>query len=78
MFKETSLAYFFDIAGLVAGFLIGYQLNVFRLSPWAFALYPTLISTRVISGLLSGRLSTGLHLALFTHVFLETPKASIN
>jgi len=62
MFKETSLAYFFDIAGLVAGFLIAYQLNVFRLSPWAFALYPTLISTRVISGLLSGRLSTGLHL----------------
>jgi mgtE-like transporter len=62
MFKETSLAYFFDIAGLAAGFLIAYQLNVFRLSPWALALYPTLISTRVISGLLSGRLSTGLHL----------------
>jgi mgtE-like transporter len=62
MFKETSLAYFFDIAGLLAGFLIAYQLNVFRLSPWALALYPTLISTRVISGLLSGRLSTGLHL----------------
>lgn len=62
MFKETSLAYFFDIGGLAAGFLIAYQLNVFRLSPWALALYPTLISTRVISGLLSGRLSTGLHL----------------
>ncbi len=62
MFKETSLAYFFDIAGLAAGFLIAYQLNVFRHFPWALALYPTLISTRVISGLLSGRLSTGLHL----------------
>ena len=62
MFKETALAYFFDIFGLAAGFLIAYQLNVFRLSPWALALYPTLISTRVISGLLSGRLSTGLHL----------------
>ena len=62
MFKETSLVYFFDIAGLAAGFLIAYELNVFRLSPWALALYPTLISTRVISGLLSGRLSTGLHL----------------
>jgi mgtE-like transporter len=47
---------------LLAGFLIAYQLNVFRLSPWALALYPTLISTRVISGLLTGRLSTGLHL----------------
>jgi mgtE-like transporter len=62
MFKETSLAYFFDIAGLLAGFLIAYQLDVFRHTPWALALYPTLISTRVISGLLSGRLSTGLHL----------------
>ena len=62
MFKETSLVYFFDIAGLVAGFLIAYQLNIFRHFPWALALYPTLISTRVISGLLSGRLSTGLHL----------------
>ena len=62
MFKEASLAYFFDIAGLAAGFLIAYQLNVFRLSPWALALFPTLISTRVINGLLSGRLSTGLHL----------------
>jgi mgtE-like transporter len=62
MFKETSITYVFDIFGLLAGFLIAYQLNVFRLSPWALALYPTLISTRVISGLLSGRLSTALHL----------------
>lgn len=62
MFKETALAYSFDIAGLLAGFLIAYQLNVFRLSPWALALYPALISIRVINGLLSGRLSTALHL----------------
>ena len=62
MFKETLLAYSFDIAGLIAGFLIAYQLNVFRLAPWAFALYPALISIRIINGLLSGRLSTALHL----------------
>ena len=62
MFKETLLAYSFDIAGLVAGFLIAYQLNVFKMSPWALALYPALISTRVINGLLSGRLGTALHL----------------
>jgi mgtE-like transporter len=62
MFKETTLAYLFDIAGLIAGFLISYQLNVFRLSPWALALYPALISIRIINGLLSGRLSTALHL----------------
>jgi mgtE-like transporter len=62
IFKETSIAYFFDIAGLIAGFLVAYQLGIFRLSPWALALYPALISTKVISGLLSGRLSTALHL----------------
>ncbi len=62
LFKETSVAYFFDIAGLIAGFLVAYQLGVFQLSPWALALYPALISTKVISGLLSGRLSTALHL----------------
>jgi mgtE-like transporter len=62
MFKETSIAYFFDIAGLLAGFLIANQLGVFRVSPWALALYPALISTKVISGLLSGHLSTALHL----------------
>lgn len=54
MFKETALAYFFDLFVLIAGLLIAYQLNVFKLSPWALALYPTLISTRVINGLLSG------------------------
>ena len=62
MFRETSVAYFFEIAGLLAGFLVAYQLGVFRLSPWALALYPALISTKVISGLLSGHLSTALHL----------------
>ena len=75
MFKETSLAYTFDIAGLLAGFLIAYQLNVFRLSPWALALYPTLISIRVISGLLSGRLSTGLHLGTIYPRFSENTKS---
>ena len=47
---------------MLAGFLVAFQLNVFRISPWGLALYPTLISTRVINGLLSGQLSTGLHL----------------
>jgi mgtE-like transporter len=62
IFKETSIGYFFDIAGLIAGFLVAYQLGIFTLAPWALALYPALISTKVISGLLSGRLSTALHL----------------
>jgi len=75
LFKETSFAYLFDIAGLLAGFLIAYQLNVFRLSPWALALFPTLITTRVISGLLSGRLSTGLHLGTINPRFIGNTKS---
>jgi cation transporter-like permease len=62
MFKQTTRTYLFDILGLISGFVIAYQLDVFKLSPWTFVLYPTLISTRVIGGLLSGRLSTALHL----------------
>ena len=69
IFKQTTVAYLFDIAGLIAGFLIAYQLHVFKLYPWAFALYPALISTRIINGLLSGRLSTALHLGTINPQF---------
>jgi len=62
MFKQATFAYLFDIAGLIAGFLIANQLHVFNRYQWALALYPTLISTRIINGLLSGRMSTALHL----------------
>ena len=74
MFKQTTAAYLFDIAGLIAGFLIAYQLDVFRLSPWALALYPALISTRIINGLLSGRLSTALHLGTINPYFSGNTK----
>ena len=62
MFKQTTVAFLFDILALIAGFLIAYQLDVIKLSHWALALYPALISIRIINGLLSGRLSTALHL----------------
>jgi mgtE-like transporter len=78
MFKENTLAYSFDIAGLIAGFLIAYQLNVFRLAPWALALYPALISTRVINGLLSSRLSTALHLGTIHPQFSGNTKSFRN
>jgi mgtE-like transporter len=61
--RETLIAYSFDIGGLFAGFMVASQLNVFRLSPWAIAIYPAILSAKgVISGLLSGRLSTALHI----------------
>jgi mgtE-like transporter len=63
MFKETTIACLFDIGSLIAGFMIALELGVFQLSPWAIALYPAVISVKaVITGLLTGRLSTALHL----------------
>jgi mgtE-like transporter len=75
MFRQTAIAYFFDIFGLLAGFLIVYQLDVFTRTPWALALYPTLITIRVISGLLSGRLSTALHLGTIYPRFFGNTKS---
>jgi len=76
MLKETSLAYFFDIGGLFAGFMVASQLGVFRLSPWAIALYPAIVSAKgVIGGLLSGRLSTALHLGTVYPRFFGNTKS---
>lgn len=74
MFKQTIAAYLFDIAGLIAGFLIAYQLHIFKIYPWALALYPAFISTRIINGLLSGRLSTALHLGTINPQFFGNTK----
>jgi mgtE-like transporter len=76
MLKETLLAYFFDIGGLLAGFMVASQLGVFRLSPWAIALYPAVVSAKgVIGGLLSGRLSTALHLGTVYPRFFNNTKS---
>ena len=57
MLKETSMAVFFDVGGLFAGFMVASQLGIFRLSPWAIALYPAIIGAKgVIGGLLMGNL----------------------
>lgn len=61
--KETLFAFSFDVGGLFAGFIIGLQLGIFAKFPWAIAIYPAIVSAKgVISGLLSGRLSTSLHI----------------
>jgi mgtE-like transporter len=76
MFKETSLACLFDIGGLFAGFMIAVQLGVFQLSPWAIALYPAVVSVKgVITGLLTGRLSTALHLGTVYPRFFGNSKS---
>ncbi|MCL5950020.1 MAG: magnesium transporter [Candidatus Bathyarchaeota archaeon] len=75
MFKETALSCLFDIGGLIAGFTIALQLGVFQLSPWAIALYPAVVSVKgVITGLLTGRLSTALHLGTVYPKFFGNTK----
>ncbi|MEX2725036.1 MAG: hypothetical protein Q6367_014180, partial [Candidatus Freyarchaeota archaeon] len=62
-FGEAMLALFFNLGGIIAGFTVAYQLHVFQLSTWALAIYPGILTVRgMISGLLSGRLGTALHL----------------
>jgi mgtE-like transporter len=55
----------FNVGGLLAGFTVASYLGIFHLSggQWAIALFPAVIGAKaVIEGLLSGRLSTALHL----------------
>jgi mgtE-like transporter len=76
LLKETSLAYVFDIGGLLAGFMVASQLGIFLLSPWAIAVYPAIVSAKgVIGGLLSGRLSTALHLGTIHPTFFKNTKS---
>mgnify|MGYP001242941476 CR=1 FL=1 len=61
--KESLIALSFNVGGILAGFIVASQFNVFQLSPWAVAIYPAILTARgVVSGLFSGRLSTALHL----------------
>lgn len=63
MFKETALTFSFGLGGLFAGLMFASQLGIFELAPWVITLYPIVTSAKGVgSGLLSGRLSTGLHL----------------
>jgi len=75
-FKETMLAYTFDLGGLAAGFVVASQLGVFKMTPWAIALYPAIVSAKgVIGGLLSGRLSTALHLGTIHPRFFKNTRS---
>ncbi len=77
--RETFSAFIFDLGGLVAGFLIAYQLNLFEKAPWVIALYPAVLGAKgVMEGLLSGRLSTSLHLGTVHPGFSKNTKSFYN
>jgi mgtE-like transporter len=74
-FKQSLMAYAFNIFGIVAGTTVAYHVRVFELFPWAFAVYPPILSARgVIGGLLCGRLSTALHLGTVQPRFFGNTK----
>ncbi|MGF3521695.1 MAG: magnesium transporter [Candidatus Bathyarchaeia archaeon] len=74
--KETFISYFFNVGGLIAGFLVASQLGLFQKAPWTLALYPTVIGAKgVLEGILSGRLSTALHLGTAHPQFLGNTKS---
>jgi len=76
MFKETSLTFSFGLGGLFAGLMFVSQLGIFELAPWVITLYPIVTSAKGVgSGLLSGRLSTGLHLGTIYPRFFENTKS---
>ncbi len=61
--RQSLMAYVFNIFGIAAGTIVAHYLGVFQSFPWAFIVYPPILSARgVIGGLFCGHLSTGLHL----------------
>jgi len=75
-FKEALIAYSFNFGGLLAGFIVASQLDVFQLYPWAIAVYPAVLSARgMISGLFSGRLGTALHIGTIYPRFFGNTKS---
>ena len=75
-FRETLLAFAFDLGGLAAGFVVASQLGVFQLSSWAIAVYPAVLGVKgVIHGLLSRRIGAALHLGTVYPRFSNNTKS---
>jgi len=72
LLKEALIAFSFNVFGVLAGFTFASYLNVFQLSTWVIALYPSVLTGRgVVNGVLSGRLGTALHLGTIKPQFKE-------
>jgi len=74
--KQSLMAYAFNICGVFAGSVVAFYLGLFSMAPWVIAVYPGIVSARgVIGGLLSGRLSTGLHVGTVRPRFFGNTKS---
>lgn len=64
------------MCGLFAGTIVAFYLGLFSLAPWVIAVYPGILSLRgVIGGLLSGHMSTGLHVGTVRPRFFGNTKS---
>ncbi|MGQ4834361.1 MAG: magnesium transporter [Candidatus Asgardarchaeia archaeon] len=64
-FLETLSSLSFDIFGLIAGYITSLTASLVVAMPWILIIYPPLLTVRGnISGIFSGRLTTGLHMGL--------------
>ncbi len=62
VFRESLAALSFDLGGLLAGGLVSSFIRVVAVKPWGIMLYPVVLGVRgAINGVLSGRLTTALH-----------------
>jgi len=77
MFREALLSLQFDLfGGLLAGSLIYSVVSTIIRSPWLMMVYPVVLTSRgAINGIVSGRLSTGLHLGLIRPSFRKNTDA---
>ena len=77
MFREALLSLQFDLfGGLLAGSLIYSVVSTIVRSPWLMMVYPVVLTSRgAINGIVSGRLSTGLHLGLIKPSFRRNTDA---
>ncbi len=77
MFREVLLSLQFDLlGGLLAGALIYSIVSTVVRLPWLLMIYPVVLTSRGgINGIVSGRLSTGLHLGLIKPSFKENTDA---
>jgi mgtE-like transporter len=73
--SQSLLSLSIDLGGLMAGALLAYYIDFIESVPWALMIYPGILSVRgAIGGLLSGRLSTALHLGTIKPTFFNNTR----
>lgn len=72
---QSASAQAFNLVGIIAGSILANSYETINNIPWAFLIFPGLLSVRgAIGGLFSGRLSTAFHLGTIKPSILENTK----